>query len=561
MPTLDVTAARSRSAAPTPDPVLAAEYRRQGWWTDETLNDVVRKRAVRHPDDPAWSDERRTATWVDVDVEVQQLAEALVAVGVAVGDRVAVCLPDSIEVHVALLAVERAGAVVVGLGARAGRREIAHLLTKAQAPYLITAHDHGREPAQETVERLRADGLEFAHLVYALGDEGAPEVLLDGRPVELGTNDAGSRADRVSLDHRRRGADELWLINSTSGTTGMPKAVLHTQNRWHYFHLQAQANGDLRDEDILLSLVPAPFGFGIWTSHVTPIKLGAKTVVFERFDPVAAMAAIERERVSVMCCVSTQFIMMLAHPAMVDYDLSSLRVVFTGGEAVPYAKAHAFESRTGATILQFYGSNETGLLSGTTLTDPLDRRLGTAGRIIPEMQVRLYDGTRDVTDLGHGQPACHGPATCLGYLDDDDANAALFTQDGWMLMGDICSVDADGYLTVSGRISEFVVRGGKNISLAVVENDLLEHPAVAHAAAVPMPDPVLGERVCAYVELRAGAELTLEQLVAHLARAGVSKELYPEHLVVLDELPRSSGAKIAKGELRADAAERARALG
>jgi acyl-CoA synthetase len=241
--------------------------------------------------------------------------------------------------------------------------------------------------------------------------------------------------------------------------------------------------------------------------------------------------------------------MILADPASQDHDLSSLRVVFTGGEPLPYTQAARFEELTGVTILQFYGSNETGMLSATTLADSLDRRLRTAGRIVPEMQVRLFDGDRDVTDSGRGQPACRGPALSLGYLGGADHDK-LFTKDGWMRMGDICELDADGYLTLTGRTSDFILRGGKNISAVQVEEAVATHPAVAVAAAVAMPDKVFGERVCVYVELRQAGTLDLPTLVEHLLAQGLSKELLPERLEVLDELPRSSGGKVAKGQLR-----------
>ena len=174
--------------------------------------------------------------------------------------------------------------------------------------------------------------------------------------------------------------------------------------------------------------------------------------------------------------------------------------MFTGGEALPYRPAAEFEKLTGAKILQFYGSNETGLLSATTLHDSQQRRLRTGGRIVPEMSVRLFDGDRDVTDAGRGQPACRGPATSLGYLGGTDHDK-LFTRDGWMRMGDICEIDADGYLSVTGRTSDFILRGGKNISAAQVEDAATTHPAIAVAAAVAMPDPVFGEKVCLYTEL------------------------------------------------------------
>ena len=250
-------------------------------------------------------------------------------------------------------------------------------------------------------------------------------------------------------------------------------------------------------------------------------------------------------------------------------DLSSLRVVFTGGERVPYDAVAELEERTGCAVLQFYGSNETGALSRTTLTDDREHRLRTAGRIIPHMKVRLLDergstesaaAPRDVTATGGpGLAAYKGPLTCLGYYDDPEANAALVTADGWMRTGDVCALDPDGYLTVVGRASDFIIRGGKNISAAQVEEEVAAHPAVALAAAVAMPDPVLGERVCVFVELRPEAAegvraLPLEALCAHLASRGVGKELWPERLEVVPGLPRSSGGKVAKGELRALAA-------
>jgi acyl-CoA synthetase len=238
---------------------------------------------------------------------------------------------------------------------------------------------------------------------------------------------------------------------------------------------------------------------------------------------------------------------------------TSLRVLFTGGEMVSYLRAAEFEARTGCTVLQFYGSNETGALSNTSLADSQERRLRTAGRVIPEMHVRLLDdhGADVTASGGPGIAACRGPVTCLGYYGDAEANERLVTPEGWMLTGDYCTIDADGYLTVAGRASDFIIRGGKNISAAQVEDEVATHPAVALAAAVAMPDPVFGERVCVYVEPRPDAVAPdLDALRAHLAARGVGKELWPERVVVVDALPRSSGGKVAKADLRDDIAAR-----
>lgn len=516
----------------------AAQYRAAGWWSDTTLSECVRRNAASSPEKTAYVDfagdaPERQLTWSQFDHAATNLAHQLLTLGVSSGHCVAVWHEDTSAIHVLLVAIERCGAVALGLGARAGVREVTQLLRTARPSLMVS--DVGR---LEQAVRAAADaGADPPLRAVALGDH-AGDLVVDADPRP----DAATGLTPL-------GPDDVFLINSTSGTTGLPKCVVHTQNRWHYFHQKAVANGELTADDVFLPVIPTPFGFGIWTSHTTPIHLGATAVRMQRFDSAATSAAIERHRATVLCCVSTQLMMILADPTLRDRDISSLRVVFTGGEPLPYTQAAQFEEVTGAKILQFYGSNETGMLSATTVKDPLHRRLRTAGRIVPEMQVRLFDGEHDVTESGRGQPACRGPALSLGYLGGTDHDK-LFTRDGWMRMGDICTLDADGYLSLTGRTSDFIIRGGKNISAVQVEEVVATHPAVAVSAAVAMHDPVFGERVCLFVELRDGGELDLPTLVEHLLQQGVSKELLPERLELLDELPRSSGGKIAKGQLR-----------
>jgi len=513
-----------------------ARFRAAGWWSDATLSDAVRRNAEHTPDRHAYLDHPGVSlSWREFDYLASTLAEQLAGIGVVRGDRIAVWHGDSAAIHVLFVAVERCGAVVVGIGARAGAREVAAILRNSRPKILIS--DQQRSGLATRAAADVADECPLLTLVLG-GDTDVLRLNVDAEPGELGTES-------------QLGPDDVFLINSTSGTTGLPKCVVHTQNRWYYFHQKAIANGLLTSDDIFLPVIPMPFGFGIWTSHTTPIYLGATAVILQRFSASAACAAIARHRVTVLCCVSTQLTMLMADPARRDHDLSSLRVVFAGGEALPYRPAAEFEELTGAKILQFYGSNETGMLSATTVDDSRQRRLRTAGRVVPEMAVRLFDGDHDVTATGHGQPACRGPATSLGYLGGTDHDK-LFTRDGWMRMGDICEIDADGYLTVTGRTSDFILRGGKNISAAQVEDAVTTHPAIAVAAAVAMPDAVFGEKVCLYTELADSQSIDLPELVEHLLALGVSKELLPERLIVVDELPRSSGGKIAKGRLRED---------
>jgi acyl-CoA synthetase len=507
-------------------------YKRAGWWGDTTVGDWVAEWARAHPHRAALVAGDDRMSWQEYDARATNLASVLVASGLARGSRVAVLLPDGAAVHVAFVAAERAGLTIVGVGHRAGDAELRHILDKTAAAAMVTLGvDTDRVPDDLLVDHVVVDDA--------------------GRPVEPFAPEALAGA-RTELAERQLGADEVFLVNSTSGTTGLPKCVLHNQNRWMFFHQLATRAGRFTTDDVFFSALPAPFGFGLWTSHVTPAVLGCTTVVQPRFDADAALEAIARERVTVLACVSTQFLMMLNSPALEQQDLGSLRCMFTGGEAVPAERAARFEDVTGARVLQFYGSNETGALSRTTMDDDRGHRLGTAGRVIDEMHVRLLDDDdRDITTPGvPGHPVCKGPATCFGYLDDDEANDELFTSDGWMRIGDLCEIDAEGYLRVVGRTSDIIIRGGKNLSAPAIEAAVADHPAIAVAAVVPMPDEIFGERVCLYAELRPGASLDLDDVVRHLEASGVSREWFPERLVVLDALPRASGGKVAKGALR-----------
>ena len=477
-----------------------------------TISGVVTDHATTRPEAIAFIEAAsgRTLSWAEYDRRADAVAHEW-AQEHEPGDRIALQFADSIDTHIAMVAAERAGLVGVGIGPRAGRAEVEHLVGRTGAVALV-------------------------------------------RELPPGTPGAAAPSER-SLDDT-----ELWFLNSTSGTTGLPKCVMHHQARWFAFHEMAVQAAALAPDDVWMSLLPAPFGFGLWTSHFTPTLLGNPCVVLDRFSPAGAVRAVEQYRVSAVAAVSTQFVMMLNTTEFSTCDVSSLRVLFTGGEMVPPDRAHEWEARSGSHVLQFYGSNETGALSCTTLVDSDDVRLHTAGHVIDKMHVRLFDpdtGADVTTSGGPGIAACRGPVTCLGYYDDDEANALLYTDDGWMRTGDLCTIDADGVLRVAGRASDFVIRGGKNLSAAVIEQECATMPGVLLAAAVAKPDPVFGERVCVFCAVAPDTEaFDLATLTAHLDKRGVGKEYWPEYLVLVpDDLPRSSGGKVAKSELRRRAAD------
>jgi acyl-CoA synthetase len=529
-------------AIPFHPPEDVARYRADGEWGDATLSDLVAANAAERGDAPALIGDRGTLTWGRYDELGTELAGLIAGAGFAPGAPLAVLLPDGPSVHVAYLACERAGHPIVAIAARSGLREIVHVLDRTGAAAVITHDTFGRAPIAELHDGLRAAGLDRlrALVLPDLAADPLAGATLDGSPPPP------PAAPGPPLD-----PDGLYLINSTSGTTGLPKCVVHNQNRWLSFARMAIDAGSFTAEEVVLSAVPSPYGFGLWSAHFLPALLGCPVVLMERFEVERMLELAEEHGVTFLACVTTQMMMMLGSPSLPERDLGPLRTVFTGGEAVSAEAAARFEATTGSHVLQFYGSNENGAISVTSHRDTDEQRLGTAGRPIAAMNVRLYDGGTDVTATGGpGQVATRGPTGCLGYHRDPEANAQLLNADGWMLSGDLATIGDDGFLRLTGRASDLIIRGGKNISAVAVESEAATHPAVALAAAIPTPDPIFGERVCVCVELVPGASLTLADLCAHMEGNGVSREWLPERLIVVEAMPRSAGEKVDKQALK-----------
>ena len=535
---------------------LTSTYEAQGWWSHQSLADVIAEHAANRPDALAFISDNDNMSWTQYDSYSSVIASTIISLGISSGDTVAIMLADGPLVHAALVGTEKSGTVAVGIGPRAGDSEIAHLMRQTNASSLITQNTIDKRTSQDLVKSLKTRGVDVKyHIELPPSHLSNQSILVNGAPVD--SNELQSANEEIA--HLKLGPNDLWMLNSTSGTTGLPKCVTQYQNRWIAYHRLVCETAEISSNDIFMSLVPAQFGFGLWTSHFTPTLLGIPCVVLPKFTAELMLEKIEDHKVSLLGAVSTQFIMMLNYPDKTKHDLSSLRVMWTGGEAVPYERAAEFEERTGAYVLQFFGSNETGALSATSIHDSREKRLSTCGKPLPVMQVRLFDvdDGHDVTASGGpGIPGCKGPVTCFGYHGDDAANEELFTKDGWMLMGDIATIEEDGYLRLIGRKSDFIIRGGKNISARVVEEQVGTHSSVAIVCATAIPDEVFGQRVGVYIELRPGTTLTLGELKEHLQKQDYSKETFPEHLILVDHMPMASGGKIAKGEVKKDVERR-----
>lgn len=516
---------------------FAAEPER---YADVSVGELVRTWATVRPDLAAFVTATGTTTWREYDALADAIARE-VAAATEPGARVAVVLPDTAGVHAALCGCFRAGRVAAATGVRSGVREVAHMMNRTDAAVLVTAESLRGRSWRALVADLRVHDVD-PHTVV-LVDDVAGTVTAHRLRAGAGSGGGGGAAGAI--------ADELFttsevtILNSTSGTTGLPKVVAHTERKWVEFAREAMIGGRITSADVVCSMVPAPFGFGLWSAHFLPALLGVPTVATARFDVDEMAMLIEREKVTVLCCVSTQFRMLLRSDAMRRHDLSSLRVLYTGGEPVPYDDARAFEERTGATVLQFYGSNEAGGVTHTTVDDDIDTRLRTCGRPVGSVQIRLLDeaGAECVGPVRRGRPAVRGPLLSAGYWEDPAANRELYTDGGWMLLGDIVEIDDRGRLRVVGRTADFVIRGGKNISVLEIEDLVRGHTAVSDVAVVGVPDDIYGERVCAVVALAADSRLDTDSLAEWLRSRGVTTEYLPEYVVTVDRLAVGAGGK------------------
>ncbi len=512
---------------------------------DHSIGDIVRIWARRIPHHTAFVTVGGSTTWSEYDRWADTIRDGVRATAGGPRSRVALLLPDTAAVHAGLCGCSRAGRIAAAVGVRSGVREIAHVMRRTGASTLITVPEIRGRTWQTLVREVEAEGV-------MPGDV----LVVDEQSGALAHHRIGAQQRH---ENHTGGApftpSEVSVLNSTSGTTGTPKIVAHTERRWTAFAREAMLGARIGARDVICSVVPAPYGFGLWSAHFLPVLLGIPAVVTARFDAEETAMLIERDRVTVLCCVSTQFKMLLRSGALERRDTSSLRVLYTGGEPVPYRDAHAFEERTGAKVLQFYGSNESGAVSRTTLDDDTHTRLRTCGRTLPTMNVRVLDeaGTDVEGEVRRGRPAVRGPLVSAGYWDDPAADAELHTPDGWTLLGDIVEIDETDRVRVVGRTSDFVIRGGKNVSITEIEELVREHESVTDVAVVGVPDDVYGERVCAVVVLAAGATLDAAALSSRLESRGVTKEYTPEYVVVVDRLRLGPGGKTDRGAARAAA--------
>ncbi|EKR2615930.1 medium-chain fatty-acid--CoA ligase [Escherichia coli O79:H28] len=522
-----------------------AAYRQQGLWGDASLADYWQQTARAMPDKIAVVDNHGASyTYSALDHAASCLANWMLAKGIESGDRIAFQLPGWCEFTVIYLACLKIGAVSVPLLPSWREAELVWVLNKCQAKMFFapTLFKQTRPvdlilPLQNQLPQLQQI-VGVDKLAPATSSLSLSQIIADNTPLTTAITTHG---------------DELAAVLFTSGTEGLPKGVMLTHNNILASERAYCARLNLTWQDVFM--MPAPLGHATGFLHgvTAPFLIGARSVLLDIFTPDACLALLEQQRCTCMLGATPFVYDLLNVLEKQPADLSALRFFLCGGTTIPKKVARECQ-QLGIKLLSVYGSTESSPHAVVNLDDPLSRFMHTDGYAAVGVEIKVVDDARKTLPPGcEGEEASRGPNVFMGYFDEPELTARALDEEGWYYSGDLCRMDEAGYIKITGRKKDIIVRGGENISSREVEDILLQHPKIHDACVVAMPDERLGERSCAYVVLKAPHHsLSLEEVVAFFSRKRVAKYKYPEHIVVIEKLPRTASGKIQKFLLRKD---------
>ncbi|WP_166738651.1 medium-chain fatty-acid--CoA ligase [Escherichia coli] len=522
-----------------------AAYRQQGLWGDASLADYWQQTARAMPDKIAVVDNHGASyTYSALDHAASCLANWMLAKGIESGDRIAFQLPGWCEFTVIYLASLKTGAVSVPLLPSWREAELVWVLNKCQAKMFFapTLFKQTRPvdlilPLQNQLPQLQQI-VGVDKLAPATSSLSLSQIIADNIPLTTAITTHG---------------DELAAVLFTSGTEGLPKGVMLTHNNILASERAYCARLNLTWQDVFM--MPAPLGHATGFLHgvTAPFLIGARSVLLDIFTPDACLALLEQQRCTCMLGATPFVYDLLNVLEKQPADLSALRFFLCGGTTIPKKVARECQ-QLGIKLLSVYGSTESSPHAVVNLDDPLSRFMHTDGYAAAGVEIKVVDDARKTLPPGcEGEEASRGPNVFMGYFDEPELTARALDEEGWYYSGDLCRMDEAGYIKITGRKKDIIVRGGENISSREVEDILLQHPKIHDACVVAMSDERLGERSCAYVVLKAPHHsLSLEEVVAFFSRKRVAKYKYPEHIVVIEKLPRTTSGKIQKFLLRKD---------
>jgi 2,3-dihydroxybenzoate-AMP ligase len=532
----------------------------------ESIDAALRAQARRHPHRPALIAAGQIVTHGQLDAAAGRLAEQFGGLGFKPGDRIVVQLPNSLEFILLIVALLRMRVIAVLALPGHRRSEIDHLCRLSEAVgYVLPDGSAGTEfsvlakavpaanPALRHVLTAEMAGGDLDDLFRLPGGARLPDAACCPVPADrIGTRSAEDHD--IAAD-----SSQTALLLLSGGTTGAPKLIPRTHGDYTYNVLASAEVCALDQDSVYLAALPAAHNFALGCPGVLgTLAAGGTVVLAADADPGRAFRLIEREQVTITALTPPLLKMWLDEAAWSAPDLSSLRTLQVGGARLSPADAVRVGPELGCRLQQVFGMAE-GLLCFTRADDPEDLVVSTQGRPLSAAdEIRVVDeGGRDVPPGNVGQLLVRGPYTVRGYHGAPEQNATAFTTDGWFRTGDLVRTTATGHLVVEGRLKDVVNRGGEKVPAAEVEDHLAAHPRVAQAALVGMPDPLLGERTCAYIvaEGKAGSP-SLADLTGFLRERGLAAYKMPDRLEIVDALPRTGADKVDKRRLAADIAAR-----
>ena len=519
---------------------LARRYTETGHWTDKTFFEFIERAAAAHAEREVFADAARRISYGTLKDEILRCAELYRQIGVKRGDVVTVQLPNRIEFAVVFFALELVGAIANKVNPDFRARELDYILKFSGSSSYVFPREFRDFDYLAMAKSLQKSVPRLQRLIVA-GPAAEGTTSLN----ELRNCPPLSAAHRVRMD-----PNEVFRMAFTSGTTGDPKCVLHSFNTTIYAPWLLNRDMKVTERDVLLIYLPVGLNWGYFTLMQT-IMAGARAVLIERFSGRTALETIARERITYIPTAPAAIVSMLAEPELDKFDLSSLRVVITGGASAAIETIRAYQARAKGHLIELYGMLETGFHTYTRFTDDPAKVNGTIGRLVGDMELRIVnDAGNDVPYGEIGEVAARGPSVHLGYHNNPAANAAFFTPDGWFRTGDLGHfVDEAGNVQLSGRSKEIINRGGKKFFPREVEEILYTHPGILHAAMVGLPDVRLGERNCLCVIPKSGRDLSLDEAVAFL-KGQIADYKLPESIELFEEFPMTGTGKVRRHILR-----------
>ncbi|MGE5217847.1 MAG: (2,3-dihydroxybenzoyl)adenylate synthase [Chloroflexota bacterium] len=538
-------------------PEFAARYRARGYWEDRSLRDVFDEAFNRYADRVAIIDGERSATYAELNRCATRLALNLFDKGFRPLDRVVVQLPNVLEFATLYFALQKIGCIPIMALPTHRYREMRQFAELSGAVACVTPDRAKNFDYRELVQRIR-DGNNAVRFGIILGD--APHGFLSLRELI----ERPSRQSADALNNLRIDPEDPAVFQLSGGTTGIPKLIPRTHNDYIYNSKIAAAVTGVGPDEVFLDVLPLAHNLPLACPGLQGYLLhGGRMVLANSTRSDDIFALIERHRVTHIAVVPALLIRLINDPAIGRFDLSSLRVIQSGGQRLqPEVRRRTNTLIPSATVQENFGMAE-GMLMFVRFDDPEDVRMETVGRPLSrDDEVRLVDDDDNEVPPGEiGELLARGPYTLRGYFGVPEYNARAFTSDGFYRSGDLMRRHPSGNYLVEGRKKDLINRGGEKISAEEIENLILAHPAVQNVACVPMPDPVLGERMCAYAILRRESSLNLPELVAFLMKEEIAKHKLPERLEIVDEFPLSPFGKVSKKDLTERITQRLKAEG